>query len=209
MFNMQILIDESEKQIDQVCTRYSYGHTMIDEETIKEFEDWVIQEVEGDKLRFSLNSKLHFTSLSPAQKTILIEKISKLPITFKIYVSYRNTVGCNLDAIKYDLLKKSILHHASIQPEIPFKIEKATEYSSIYTDLPQTDTELLDAKDHKSFLIPDVLLGVVCGFLDIQDRSRSSDALLWYELIYNQIRLEVISFDDSKPMYLTRANKLR
>jgi len=165
--------------------------------------------VEGDKLRFNLGSKLHFTGLSPAQKTILIEKISKLPITFKIYVAYQNTIGCNLDAIKYDLLKKSILHHASIQPGLLFKIEKATEYSNISKDLPQLDTELLDAKDHKSFLIPDVLLGVVCGFLDIQDRSRSSDALFWYELIYNQIRLEVISFDDAKPLYLTRANKLR
>jgi hypothetical protein len=154
---MEVLIDESAKQIDQVCMRFSYGHTLMEPRTIKEFEDWVTQEIESDKLRFNLSSKLHFTSLSTSQKTILVEKISKLPITFKVYITYSNTINANLGAIKYELLKKSILHHASIQPGMSFKIEDSTDYRGLSKALPRHDTELMDAKDHKSFLIPDVL----------------------------------------------------
>lgn len=206
---MQILIDESIKQIDQVCTRYAYGHVQINQQTIDDFDRWAKENVLQDNLRFDMKAKLHFTSLSTSQKSFLVEKISKLPISFKVYVSYVNSIAESGDDTKYNLLKRSILHHSTLQPKSSFGIEKAEEYRHLVRDLPQVQATLLEAKGNTSLLVADVLLGVYCGFLDIRERNRSSDQLLWHQLIYNQIRLEVIEFSAHKPLYLARANKLQ
>lgn len=204
-----VLIDESIKEVDKACTRYAFGHVIIDSDTASDFEQWLADNVESDTLRFSLKGKLHFTELSPAQRHILVEKISKLPITFKVYVTYvsRNALP-DVSATKKGLLTRSMLHHEKNKPNSEYIVEQSDEYKTLPAQLKNLKVSTVAFPDMKALLLPDVLLGVFCGFLDIQNPAQSTDMITWHTLIYNQIRLEVIDFQPKARQYLRRGDKI-
>ena len=203
----KVLIDESYRDLDQVCRRYIVGHVIISDEAIKEFEDWFNKNVVGDSVRFQLETKFHFTSLSTAQRDTVVEHICKLPITFKVYTSY-TLKSSSSSTLKAELLKESIEHHEMNSPKSSYVVEHASEYDGIEKQLPQVEIVLRTPRQRPALLIPDILLGVFGGFLDTSDRTRSTDILKWHKLVYNQIRLEVFDFRPSEKQFLSRENKL-
>jgi len=203
-----VLIDESYKNLDKITTRYSIGHAILNEGIALEFHEWVAGVVESDHLRFDATRKLHFTELSPAQRDRLVEKICKLPITFKVYVTYVNRAASSSTNTKLDLLAGSVRHHERNKPRSKYIVEDASEYRSVHRVLPDIDIESVNFPDNKALLLPDVLLGVFCGFLDVQDPKKSTDIIKWHTLIYNQIRLEVIDYQPKDKLFLTRDRKL-
>jgi hypothetical protein len=122
-----VLIDESYSTIDYVLGRYTFAHVIIPEECISEFENWLKKNVDNDKLRFLLKGKLHFSELTTAQEDFLIEKICKMPLTCKLYITYFNTLSSDdYKNIKLDLLIRSIKHHQLNKPNSKYIVEKAT-----------------------------------------------------------------------------------
>lgn len=209
--NNIVLIDESIKAMDKACVRYVYGHVITNQEVIDEFEIWVRENVEYDTLRFSLTDKMHFTSLSQIQRNILVEKISKLPITFKVYVTYVNKAAIrDATELKIGLLGNSIHHHEQNKPNSKYIVEQAQEYGDLTIKFSGLNTVTIPFSERKALLLPDILLGVFCGFLDTENKSPadSREYEVWHTLIFNQIRLEVIDFQPKKRRYLRRSNKI-
>jgi len=205
-----VLIDESYKNIDLIISRYVFGHVIIPEKNIKEFEIWIKNNIENDKLRFSNKEKMHFSELTTTQQDVLVEKISKMPITCKLYITYINNYSSiKQKLLQLDLLINSIRHHQNNKPNSKYLIEESSEqYTNIKKYLPRFDISIKPFSNYKSLLIPDVMLGVFCSYLDKNQDKRQNDINKWHTLIYNQIRLEVIDFQPKIKLFLSRDKKI-
>lgn len=205
-----VLVDESYKETDYVIARYMFGHVIISEKEISNFEEWLTESIDKDKLRFTIRGKMHFSDLTYAQKDILVEKISKIPLTFKVYVTYINRFAEIIDRkkMKSELLSYSIRHQELNAPNSKYIIEEASEYKNIRRRLPSFDLEIKPAQEYRALLIPDIMLGVFGSFLDRDNSRQMSDIDKWHTLIYNQIRLETFEIKPKTKLFLSRDKKI-
>ena len=85
---MIILIDENVKQIDKKVTRVSFCFVEVDDKNILNGIRKFVDSIRNDPIRFGGVDKIHFSSMAEAQRQSVIEYISKINITAKIFIYY-------------------------------------------------------------------------------------------------------------------------
>ena len=83
---MIILIDENVKRIDKKVMRVSVCCVEVDNENILDDIRGYVNSIKDDRIRFGSVDKIHFSSMSEAQRQSVIEYISKINITAKIFI---------------------------------------------------------------------------------------------------------------------------
>jgi hypothetical protein len=198
---IEIFIDESVERIDSKAWKISICGVEIDQGSLDESLAELRRSIEADKIRFPDNgTKLHFSEMNDAQKTIVVEVLSKLPITAKIYTHY--SISDDAKQAKLTVMQKAIEHISWLHrtQEISLKVEHADEYRGS----PFADCLV---KGDFGFILPDALLNVYCKQLN-ETGSRSSAAnAQFYKLLKSKMRLQAFSMQEHTE-YNIRQNRL-
>ena len=187
---MIILIDENVKQIDKKVTRVSFCFVEVDDKNILNGIRKFVDSIRNDPIRFGGVDKIHFSSMAEAQRQSVIEYISKINITAKIFIYY--CYGISEHDAKLQSVENAIsnVQHIHKGKKLDIKLEKASEYKSspIAKDF---------LSDEDLFIVPDGMLNVFLGYLDnVSNRTGANDRM--YTLIKEKIRLQVFDFGGKK-----------
>jgi hypothetical protein len=184
---IDIFIDESIERIDNKAWKVSVCGVEIDHGSLDKSLEELKQTIAADKIRFPDNgTKLHFSEMNDAQKTIVVEVIAKLPITAKLYTYY--SISSDEKQAKRDAMQKTVDHFRRLHrtKEITLKIEYADEYRS-------TLMAGYLVKGDFGLILPDALLNVFCKRLnEISPRSSAAN-MQFYNLLRNKMRLQTFS----------------
>src|ERR1700722_1456867 len=126
---IEILVDESIEQIDSKAQKISVCCVELGQGALVSSLAALRKTIETDKVRFPDNgTKIHFSDMNDAQRAIIVETISKLPLTAKIYTYY--SISDNSKQAKRDAMQMTIAHIRRLHrtKEITLKIEYADEY---------------------------------------------------------------------------------
>lgn len=187
---MIILIDENVKQIDKKVTRVSFCFVEVDDKNILNGIRKFVDSIRNDPIRFGGVDKIHFSSMAEAQRQSVIEYISKINITAKIFIYY--CYGISEHDAKLQSVENAIsnVQHIHKGKKLDIKLEEASEYKSspIAKDF---------LSDEDLFIVPDGMLNVFLGYLDnVSNRTGANDRM--YTLIKEKIRLQVFDFGGKK-----------
>ena len=187
---MIILVDENVKRIDKKVMRVSVCCVEVNDEHILETVREYVKSIRGDPIRFGSVNKIHFSSMAEAQRQAVIEYISKINITAKIFLYY--FYGISEHDAKLQSVENAIsnVRHIHKGKKLDIKLEKASEYKSspIAKDF---------LSDEDLFIVPDGMLNVFLGYLDnVSNRTGANDRM--YTLIKEKIRLQVFDFGGKK-----------
>ncbi len=190
MEDLTILVDENIERLDKKLYRVSLCAIEVpDAEVMEELKaQW--RDLKADTVRFEQVKKMHLSSLSESQKSIVIEAFSKINITAKMYVSYYfdgNEKDHKVHAAMFAVNNLKEIHKGK---QLEIKLEYADEYMG-------TPLEVYLVKDEELFLAPDSFLGVFIGVLNNTLTERGAIDRM-YTLIREKIRLQVFSFADKK-----------
>lgn len=187
---MIILIDENVKRIDKKVMRVSVCCVEVDNENILDDIRGYVNSIKDDRIRFGSVDKIHFSSMSEAQRQSVIEYISKINITAKIFIYYYDDISehdAKLQSAEDAVLSIKHIHRGK---KLDIKLEEASEYKSS-----RIAKYCLRGED--LFIVPDGILSVFLGCLDnVSNRTGANDRM--YILIKEKIRLQVFSFGGEK-----------
>ena len=128
--------------------------------------------------------------MAEAQRQLIIEYISKINITAKIFVYYCYDISerdAKLQSAENAILNVEYIHRGK---KLDIKLEEASEYKS-------SPVVKYCLKDKDLFIVPDGMLSVFLGYLDnVSDRTGANDRM--YGLIKEKIRLQVFNFGGKK-----------
>lgn len=197
---MIVLADESVRSLDKKVTRVSFCCVeFVDGDILNDIRNYV-ESIKNDPIRFGGVDKMHFSSMSEAQQSLIIEYISKINITAKVFVYYFYNISEKDSKIQSaDRTIMNILHiHRG--KKIDIQLEAASEYkdSQIAKDFLSREEDL--------FIVPDGMLSVFLGHLDnTSGRTGANDRM--YTLIKEKIRLQVFHFDQKRD-FLTSTERV-
>lgn len=177
---LTIFIDESYKPLDNKMGRCVVCAVEVNnlEKINKEVSDYIVV-IKQDDIRFGEISKLHFSGLNLLQRSGLIEFISKLDITAKIFVEY--SIEPSQNAVKIRTIKNTIVSLEQIHKskKINFFIEPTTEYKN-------SPIAKFCSDSYKSLaILPDSLIATFLDELSLDHENHL------YKLVREKIRLQV------------------
>jgi len=199
MTKLTILLDENITNLDNMMKRVSVCAVEVPEGPAMEELNEIMNVINQDNVRYGDIKKMHFSELAEAQRSAIIEQISKIDVTAKMYVYY--FFDETEKSSKYFAMSEAVKHLMYIHRtnKIDIKIEHADEYL-------KTDLKPLLAKDEVIFILPDGFLSVFVGKLDnTSSKVGTNDRM--YTLIREKLRLQVFTSGLEK-RYLTSNNRL-
>lgn len=200
MNNLTVLIDENIRRIDKIFSRISFCAVEIPEQAVLDEIASVVPEMKLDKIRFGDIGKFHFSELAEAQRFAVIEVISKINVTAKIYTYYCFNENEKESKIKYAIQTIEHLTRIHKNKELNIMLEYADEYKAV------KQLAKVLVKDENIFIIPDGFLAVFMAKLDnISAHTGANDRM--YTLIREKIRLQVFA-DSSEKIYLKSESRL-
>ncbi len=199
---INVIIDESLIPIDKKILRLivccvEYETNSMNEEFKK------ISDLINDPIRFKKSGdKVHYANMIPLQKNLLVELISKLSITVKIYIYYRADINDN----KFKLygIKKTIdhLNHIHKNKLNKISLEPTEEYEN--TNI----SKYMDRSiDKYMYLVPDILSGTFSDYLSDTQKIKK-DIIVNYDLLREKIRLQYFNIKVNSEQYLIRDKKI-
>ncbi len=204
-----IFADESYKSLDYLTSRTVFCYVEFDNVSDAEEARHVVREkITNDDLRYHTSGKLHYTSLTPAQKSGVCDILSKLSYRCKLFIRYNHDIGSHKNEAQY---KKDLLAGS-----LKFMLDKqANSSDTVYIENAAGtyskrglagNVRLIDADSQPLFLIADVILGVFCDYLD--RNLKESQVAINYTLVKEKIRLQVIRSDEFCPQPLSRNQRI-
>lgn len=186
---IDIIVDESAKRIDKKVFRISICCVETIGDNYKINLDLIEQMVKDDGVRFPKNNKkLHFSELNDAQQSAIVEQISKLPLTAKIYNFYsicENEAIAKRSAMLQTLTHLKWLHR---KRDINISVEFAEEYK-------RTAVNQYMKKLWFPFIIPDAILSVFVAHLNEINTKSTSSNVQFYKLLKSKIRLQIFRME--------------
>lgn len=198
---IEIFIDENIERIDSKAWKISVCCVEIDHGSLDRSLGELRQSIESDKIRFPDNgTKLHFSEMNDAQKTIVVEVLSKLPITAKLYTYY--SINDDGREAKRVAMQKTVDHISRLHrtKEITLKIEYADEYKG-------TPYAGCLVRDDFGSILPDALLNVYCKRLNEISPKGSAANMQFYALLKSKMRLQTFNMQQ-RTEYNIRQDRL-
>lgn len=204
-----IYADESYKELDYLTSRVVFCYTEFDSQaSVDKAKEVVREKILLDKIRYSVKGKVHYSSFTPAQKSSACDTISKLEFRNKLFVRYHHDVGSGRNEADYkrQLLRSSLsfMLDKQVSSEDSIYIENA---HGVYSESGIDGRgDLIDAEGEPAFLIPDIILGVFCDYIDRDSRGQQAETN--YKLIREKIRLQIIESPSYRPRPLSRDERI-
>lgn len=207
---LTLLIDERQDRLDKIQTRTIISCVELDEKyTLDELEENIKAAIRG--IIDISRRKLHFAELNTAEKVLVVDALSNLDFTSKVWIFYhslKNPTEAKQRSLKLaiDSLKKK---HSKRQ--VSFLVEHAADYKNIVRENFMTTNEYLS-------LLPDLICYVMSLKIDLSNilariddskirAGREAEILEMIRQVHEHIRLQTIHNDGSKDE-LARSNRL-
>jgi len=192
--NLTILIDERVDHLDEYTLRLMYCAVEIPGETDVLVLSNEIKEAFNNSDGYEDLKKVHFTSLNLKQRRFLLQIISKLNITAKMYISYhfRTEPHKELARRLEVVVRETQIKHRN--KRLTFIVENAEAYKRLIK------TENLTSNDYLT-IIADAMCFVFATKLNpIIPNKAAINAYndRQYQLIRHQIRLHTYMFAEQK-----------
>lgn len=198
---IDIYIDENIERLDSKAWKISVCCVEIDHGSLDESLSTLCYSIESDKIRFPDNgTKLHFSEMNDAQKTIVVEVLSKLPITAKLYTYY--SINDDGREAKRVAMQRTVDHISRLHrtKEITLKIEYADEYKG-------TPYAGCLVRGDFGSILPDALLNVYCKRLNEISPKSSAANMQFYTLLRSKMRLQTFDMQQ-RTEYNIRQDRL-
>lgn len=188
-YMLYVYLDESFERVDKKLWKVSICGVEIEENQVEESVAQIAS-ITSDVIRFpQTGRKAHFSEMDDAQQSQIVEVISKLPISAKVYTYY--LIVENESVAKCNAMERAVGHLQYIHrtKDISVFVEYADEYKEsainnyIYKNLP-------------SFILPDSILSVYTKYLKFTDSSRPSATPRFYTLLKAKIRLQTFIMEE-------------
>lgn len=194
---IDIFLDESLDRVDRKLWKVSVGAVEIEHDKVYTSMKQVT-ELLNDPIRFPDRKKYHASGMNQAENSEIVEVVSKLPISAKVYTYY--LFAQNEKVAKVLGMEKSVEHLKYIHrnKDVEIYIEYADEYkrSKISSHL---------VKQSDAFLVVDSVLSVYTHYLDDIGGGAISLSRRNYTLLKSKIRLQ--SFFSEKHREYNKRNK--
>lgn len=204
-----VFVDESYRPLDHLTSRTVFCYVEFsDKADATEATKIIKEKITDDTLRYSTKGKLHYTSLTPGQKSGVCDILSKLNYRCKLFVRYNHGVDVSKGEAQHkkDLLAGSLNFMLDKQVSATDMIYIENAAGTYDNKGLASNVRLINASDQPLFLIADVILGVFCDYLD---RSLTETQVITnYTLIKERVRLQVVSVEAYTPQPLSRDQRI-
>ena len=211
----EILLDENLCIVDKIMSKVNICCVEVDQtssDIVNTGLDKVFTMVKTDRVRFEDNGsldKIHSSQFNSAQLTQIVEIISKLPISAKIYTHYFMNRDLGDKDAKIIAMRRSLssIKHNHRNNATKFVIEHSKDYVGSSLQNMLSDEESY----YHRLLLPDLFLSVYSRYLGCEQvsksRSKSQPSDVFYKLLKSKIRLQAFIIN-GKDIYLEKGDRI-